>query len=59
MTTKLTVPLRREIEIDGEEFTVTITADGLRLTRKRHRVGVAVSWRLLWEQHGDGLVRDG
>ena len=59
MTTKLTVPLRREIEIDGEAFTVTISADGLRLMRKRHRAGLALSWRVLWERGGDELVRDG
>jgi hypothetical protein len=59
MTTKLTTPLRREIEIDGEAFTVTISADGLRLTRKRHRAGVALSWRALWERHGDELVHEG
>jgi hypothetical protein len=58
MTTKLTSPLRREIEIDGEAFTVTITPDGLRLTRKRHRAGLIMSWRLLWERNGDGLVQD-
>jgi hypothetical protein len=50
MTTKLTSPLRREIEIDGEPFTVLLTPDGIRLTRKRFRGGRALSWRGLWEQ---------
>jgi hypothetical protein len=59
MTTKLTVPLRREIEIDGEAFTVTISGDGLRLTRKRHREGLVMSWRTLWERSGDELGRGG
>ncbi|MEP6992458.1 MAG: hypothetical protein ABJA80_16110 [bacterium] len=50
MTTKLTEPLRREIEIDGNPFTVLITPAGLRLSRKRFRQGRLVSWRGLWEQ---------
>jgi hypothetical protein len=55
MTLKLTTPLRREIEIDGEPFTVVVSADGIRLTRKRYRSGRALSWRTLWNQGGDEL----
>ena len=55
MTTRLTTPLRREIEIDGEPFTVTIMPDGLKLTRKRFRNGPSVSWRALWAQGDDEL----
>jgi hypothetical protein len=50
MTLKLTTPLRREIEIDGEPFTVVVSAEGIRLTKKRFRSGRALSWRALW--HG-------
>jgi hypothetical protein len=53
MTTKLTSPLRREIEINGEPFTVLLTPEGIRLTRKRFRDGRALSWRTLWEQGHD------
>ena len=49
MTLKLTTPLRREIDIDGEPFTIVVSADGIRLTRKRFRSGRAISWRALWE----------
>jgi hypothetical protein len=49
MTTKLTEPLRREIEIDGEPFTILITASGARISRKRFRHGRTISWRTLWE----------
>ena len=49
MTLKLTTPLRREIEIDGEAFTVVVSADGIRLTRKRFRSGRTLSWRALWD----------
>jgi hypothetical protein len=57
MTTKLTSPLRREIEIDGEPFTLLLTPDGIRLTRKRFRGGRSLSWRSLWDQGRDELER--
>ena len=49
MTTKLEKPIRREIEIDGEPYTVTITPQGVRLTRKRFRSGKVVSWKSILE----------
>lgn len=49
MSVKLDKTLRREVEIDGEPFTVAIGPDGLRLTRKRARSGLALSWRALLE----------
>jgi hypothetical protein len=51
MATKLDKTIRREIEIDGEAFTVAISPEGLRLTRKRFRSGVAISWKSLWARH--------
>jgi hypothetical protein len=45
MTTKLTASLRREIEIDGEPYTLTISPEGLRLVRKGRRRGYALEWR--------------
>jgi hypothetical protein len=50
MTTKLTEPLKREIEIDGEAYTVVLTPRGLRLSRKRFRQGRQVAWRTIWDQ---------
>ena len=47
MSTKLEKPIRREIDIDGELFTLIVGPDGLRLTRKRFRSGLAVSWKAL------------
>ena len=49
MTTKLTDSLRREIEIEGELYTVVLSSRGIRLSRKRFREGRLVSWRALWE----------
>jgi hypothetical protein len=53
MATKLEKPIRREIEIDGEPYTVIISPDGLRLTKKRFRSGVALSWKSVWSRFGD------
>jgi hypothetical protein len=50
MSTKLEKPIRREIEIDGERFTLVVAPDGLRLTKKRYRSGLAVSWKALLRQ---------
>lgn len=50
MSTKLEKPIRREIDIDGELFTLIVGPDGLRLTRKRFRSGLAVSWKALLRQ---------
>ena len=50
MSTKLDKPIRREIEIDGVQFTLVVGPDGLRLTRKRFRSGLAVSWKALLRQ---------
>ena len=47
MATKLTHEIRREIEIDGQLYTVVISPQGLRLSRKRFRSGRRMSWRTL------------
>lgn len=47
MTTKIDKPIRREIDIEGEPFTVVITPQGVRLTRKRFRSGKVVSWKAI------------
>ena len=47
MTTRLIEPLRREIEIDGEAYTILLTPSGLRLTRKRFREGAFVTWKAI------------
>ena len=50
MSTKLEKPLRRELEIDGERYTLVVAPDGLRLTKKRFRSGLAMSWKALIRQ---------
>lgn len=48
MVTKLEKTIRREVDIDGEPFTVVVSPHGLRLTKKRFRSGVALSWKAIW-----------
>jgi len=47
MTTKLEGPLRREIDIQGEAYTLTIDADGLKLVPKGRRKGLELQWTAL------------
>jgi len=47
MTTKLTEPLRREIEIDGAPYTLTITPEGFTLVVKGRRKGYELAWSAL------------
>jgi hypothetical protein len=44
MTTKLDGPLRREVDIKGEAYTLTIEPDGLRLVPKGRRKGLELRW---------------
>ena len=44
MPTRLDKPLKREIEIDGDPYTLTLTTEGLKLTRKGKRKGHELSW---------------
>jgi hypothetical protein len=53
MATKLTHEIRREITIGDEPFTVVISPQGLRLSRKRFRSGRELTWESLWR---DGTV---
>ncbi len=43
--TKLDKPLRRELDIGGKAYTLTIDADGLKLTEKGHRNGISLAWK--------------
>jgi hypothetical protein len=45
--TPLEKPIKREVVIDGEPYTVTLSPLGVRLVRKGFRKGRAVSWRAL------------
>jgi len=47
MATKLDKPLKREIQIDGKPFMLTITPEGLKLVPKGKRNGQELSWSAL------------
>lgn len=49
MTTKLDKTLKREIDIDGQPYTVTISPEGVKLTQKGFRKGREMAWRSLWQ----------
>ena len=55
MATKLDKTIKRELEMDGQAFTVTISPEGVKLTQKGFRKGREMSWRGLWEgAHAEG-----
>ena len=47
MTTKLEGPLKRELEIAGTPYTLTITPEGMTLVLKGKRNGFALEWAAL------------
>lgn len=47
MTTKLDGPLRREIDVGGQAYTLTIDKDGLRLVAKGRRKGLELQWKAM------------
>jgi hypothetical protein len=44
MTTKLTNAFKRELDINGEKYTLTVTPEGFRLVIKGKRKGVELPW---------------
>jgi hypothetical protein len=47
MATKLDRPLKREIQIEGKPYMLTITPEGLKLVPKGKRKGQEISWQAL------------
>jgi hypothetical protein len=45
MTAKLDKAIKRELELDGKVYTITIAPDGLKVTEKGRRNGQELSWR--------------
>lgn len=48
MATKLDKTIKREIEMDGTAYMVTISPEGVKLTQKGYRKGREMSWKGLW-----------
>ncbi|GGA46383.1 hypothetical protein [Dyella nitratireducens] len=55
MTTTLEKPLRREIDVEGQPYTVVMDAQGLKITRKAHRRGIELKWAELINGDAAGL----
>ena len=47
MATKLEKPLKREIEVEGKPYMLTITPGGLKLVPKGKRKGQELAWSAL------------
>ena len=45
MTTKLNAPFKRELELQGEKYTLTVSPEGFRLVQKGRRKGVELAWQ--------------
>lgn len=45
MTTRLEKPLKREIDVDGTLYTVTMSAEGVKVVEKGKRKGQELTWR--------------
>lgn len=47
MTTKLQRPFKREIDVNGEKYTLSLDPDGLKLVAKGRRKGITLKWEAL------------
>lgn len=45
MATKLSKQLKREIEVDGKPYMITLSPEGLKLTEKGKRLGKEMTWK--------------
>jgi hypothetical protein len=45
MATKLEKPLKRELNVNGEPYVLTISPEGLKLVRKGKRKGQELAWK--------------
>ena len=44
MTTKLSAPFKRELDINGDKYTLTLTPEGFKLVLKGRRKGIELTW---------------
>jgi hypothetical protein len=59
LMTPLDKPLKRQIEIKGQAFTVTLDATGIKITRKAHRNGIEHRWTdLIPDDHAAAAPND-
>ncbi len=44
MTTKLQQPFKRELDLNGEKYTITVSPEGFKLVLKGKRKGIELTW---------------
>ena len=44
MTTKLQQPFKRELDLNGEKYTLTVSPAGFKLVQKGKRKGIELTW---------------
>ncbi len=59
MTAKLEKTLKREIVIEGQPYTVAISPEGVKLTKKGFRLGQEVTWKSMLSESGGDAGGDG
>ena len=59
MTAKLEKTLKREIVIDGQPYTVAVSPEGVKLTKKGFRLGTEISWKDMLGQAGGDVAGAG
>ncbi|HZZ95100.1 MAG TPA: hypothetical protein VFE23_21250 [Usitatibacter sp.] len=47
MTTKLNSAFKRELDVNGEKYTLTVSPEGFKLVQKGKRKGVELQWSAL------------
>lgn len=56
MATKLDKSIKRELELDGKTYTITIAPDGVKVVEKGKRNGPHVSWASIIS--GDAVLNE-
>jgi hypothetical protein len=56
VATKLEKPIKRELEIDGTAYMITISPEGVKVTQKGFRKGPEITWRSIIS--GDASLRE-
>jgi len=57
MATKLDKQLKREIEVDGKAYMLTLSPEGLKVTEKGKRKGQELTWKNL--VNGNSAMSEG
>ena len=47
MAAKLDKAIKRELDLDGEQYTVTVSPEGVRIVPKGRRKGHEISWHTI------------